>query len=84
MVVGIGSIVGIGCWKGILGIWCIGIGVRLGESLLDVEVHPDGVAAVTPATEEGASDTRLFEAETTVGVELLHHEALTDPAPTTP
>lgn len=49
LVVGIWSIVRIGRWEGVVGIWGMRVWARLWESLLDIKVHPDRVAEITPA-----------------------------------
>jgi hypothetical protein len=42
--------------KGIIGVGSVEVCAWAGEALLDVEVHPDRVAAVAATTEDGASD----------------------------
>jgi hypothetical protein len=83
-----------GCWVlriWVIGIWAVGIwrnvvgigGDDGGELVLDVEIHPDGVAAGAAAAEHVAAQSRLVEAVTAIGVELLHHEAFAAPKPAT-
>ena len=50
-----------------------------GKLLLNVEVHPDGVAADTTYAEEIATNPRLLKAVAAIGIELLHYKTFAAP-----
>jgi hypothetical protein len=81
----------IGVWSeaivvGVSGVGSIGIrGIRVymhRKLLLNVEVHPDGVAADAAYAKEIAANARLLETVAAIGIELLHYKTFTAPEST--